>query len=85
MYYMRGKHCFQWYCFVEQSVTSNQLCSALVFTHFCFKSVSIIYISSGYSTTIGEFTGDTDFDVAIGMPKGSNLTGKVCFWDHKHS
>lgn len=27
--------------------------------------------------TVGEFSGDRDVDVAVGMPKGSNLTGKV--------
>lgn len=31
----------------------------------------------GYSVTAGEFSGDKDFDVAVGMPKGNNYTGKV--------
>jgi hypothetical protein len=32
----------------------------------------------GYSTTTGEFNGDGDrLDVAVGMPRGANLTGKV--------
>ena len=31
----------------------------------------------GYSVAHGEFTGDRDSDVAVGMPRGSNLTGKV--------
>ena len=33
----------------------------------------------GYSVASGEFTGDTTPDVAVGMPRGANLTGKVCF------
>ena len=31
----------------------------------------------GYSVATGEFTGDKDIDVAVGMPRGANLTGKV--------
>ena len=32
----------------------------------------------GYSLTTGEFNGDGDnMDVAVGMPRGGNLTGKV--------
>uniref|UniRef100_T1JAL1 Uncharacterized protein n=1 Tax=Strigamia maritima TaxID=126957 RepID=T1JAL1_STRMM len=31
----------------------------------------------GYSAAVGEFSGDGDLDVVIGMPRGSNLTGKV--------
>lgn len=31
----------------------------------------------GYSVAHGEFTGDRESDVAVGMPRGSNLTGKV--------
>ena len=32
----------------------------------------------GYSLTSGEFNGDGDnMDVAVGMPRGANLTGKV--------
>ena len=32
----------------------------------------------GYSLTTGEFNGDGDnLDVAVGMPRGANLTGKV--------
>ena len=37
----------------------------------------------GYSVATGEFTGDKDLDVAVGMPRGANLTGKVkqnVFW-----
>lgn len=33
----------------------------------------------GYSVTTGEFNGDGDnADVAVGMPRGAGLTGKVC-------
>ena len=36
----------------------------------------------GYSTTTGEFNGDGDrLDVAVGMPRGANLTGKVVFYN----
>ena len=31
----------------------------------------------GYSVATGEFTGDDDQDIAVGMPRGANLTGKV--------
>ena len=31
----------------------------------------------GYSVSSGEFTGDNTPDVAVGMPRGANLTGKV--------
>ena len=31
----------------------------------------------GYSVATGEFTGDAALDVAVGMPRGANLTGKV--------
>ena len=32
----------------------------------------------GYSVTTGEFNGDGDrMDIAVGMPRGANLTGKV--------
>ena len=31
----------------------------------------------GYSVATGEFTGDGVQDVAVGMPRGANLTGKV--------
>lgn len=32
----------------------------------------------GYSVTTGEFNGDGDnADVAVGMPRGASLTGKV--------
>ncbi len=47
----------------------------LLFLFCCTNTLT--FLSSGYSTTVGEFTGDNDFDVAVGMPKGSNLTGKV--------
>ena len=33
----------------------------------------------GYSVATGEFTGDDDMDIAVGMPRGANLTGKVIF------
>ena len=33
----------------------------------------------GYSLALGHFTGDTYPDIAVGMPRGSNLTGKVSF------
>ena len=33
----------------------------------------------GYSVTTGEFTGDDNMDIAVGMPRGANLTGKVLF------
>ena len=37
----------------------------------------------GYSVTTGEFNGDGDkLDVAVGMPRGANLTGKVTFKFH---
>ena len=32
----------------------------------------------GYSVATGEFSGDRDSDVVVGMPRGANLTGKVC-------
>ena len=31
----------------------------------------------GYSVTTGEFTGDSELDIAVGMPRGANLSGKV--------
>ena len=31
----------------------------------------------GYSVTTGEFTGDDALDIAVGMPRGANLSGKV--------
>ena len=31
----------------------------------------------GYSVTTGEFTGDAALDIAVGMPRGANLSGKV--------
>ena len=31
----------------------------------------------GYSTAVGEFSGDRQDDVAVGMPRGYNLTGAV--------
>ena len=33
----------------------------------------------GYSTAAGDFDGDGQSDVAVGMPRGANLTGKVRF------
>ena len=33
----------------------------------------------GYSLALGHFTGDSHPDIAVGMPRGSNLTGKVIF------
>ena len=35
------------------------------------------YGYTGYSAAVGEFTGDGDQDVAVGMPRGNGLTGKV--------
>jgi len=46
---------------------------------------SLSYLYTGYSTTVGEFSGDNDFDVAVGMPKGSNLTGKVYKYSYPFS
>lgn len=34
-------------------------------------------LAAGYSLATGEFNGDHSEDVAVGMPKGLNLTGKV--------
>lgn len=31
----------------------------------------------GYSVAVGDFTGDGQEDVALGVPKGLNYTGKV--------
>ena len=31
----------------------------------------------GYSIASGEFNGDNEPDIVVGMPRGSNLTGKV--------
>ncbi|KAJ6225858.1 hypothetical protein RDWZM_004403 [Blomia tropicalis] len=31
----------------------------------------------GYSLTVGRFSSSNDYDVAVGMPKGNNYTGKV--------
>ena len=33
----------------------------------------------GYSLALGHFNGDSYPDIAVGMPRGSNLTGKVIF------
>ena len=33
----------------------------------------------GYSTAVGDLDDDGHFDVAVGMPRGANLTGKVSF------
>lgn len=30
--------------------------------------------------TVGEFSGDSEFDVAVGMPKGNNYTGRVAVY-----
>jgi len=35
----------------------------------------------GYSVATGEFTGDDDMDIAVGMPRGANLTGKVVLYN----
>merc|ERR1719295_1427639 len=36
----------------------------------------------GYSVTTGEFNGDGDrMDIAVGMPRGANLTGKVVLYN----
>uniref|UniRef100_T1JAL2 Uncharacterized protein n=1 Tax=Strigamia maritima TaxID=126957 RepID=T1JAL2_STRMM len=37
----------------------------------------------GYSSAIGEFSGDEELDVVIGMPRGSNLTGKIVLFNLK--
>ena len=34
----------------------------------------------GYSLAIGDFTGNGRADVAVGMPRSANLTGKVKSW-----
>ncbi|XP_021948515.1 integrin alpha-PS2 isoform X2 [Folsomia candida] len=34
----------------------------------------------GYSVAHGEFSGDNESDVAVGMPRGANLTGKVVIY-----
>ncbi|CAG7835819.1 unnamed protein product [Allacma fusca] len=34
----------------------------------------------GYSVASGEFSGDKDSDVVVGMPRGANLTGKVIIY-----
>ncbi|CAG0884061.1 unnamed protein product, partial [Cyprideis torosa] len=34
----------------------------------------------GYSVITGEFTGDDKPDIAVGMPRGSNLTGRVVLY-----
>ena len=31
----------------------------------------------GYSSAVGDLDGDGQSDVAVGMPRGANLTGKV--------
>lgn len=33
----------------------------------------------GYSLALGHFNQDSQLDIAVGMPRGSNLTGKVIF------
>ena len=33
----------------------------------------------GYSLALGSFDSDSFSDIAIGMPRGANLTGKVIF------
>ncbi|XP_054716123.1 LOW QUALITY PROTEIN: integrin alpha-PS2-like [Uloborus diversus] len=35
----------------------------------------------GYSTAVGEFSGDKDMDVVVGVPRGNDLTGKVVLYD----
>jgi len=35
----------------------------------------------GYSVATGEFNGDSDTDIAVGMPRGANLTGKVVLYN----
>jgi hypothetical protein len=34
----------------------------------------------GYSVATGEFTGDNEMDVVVGMPRGDKLQGKVVFF-----
>uniref|UniRef100_A0A224Z2I5 Integrin alpha 8 n=1 Tax=Rhipicephalus zambeziensis TaxID=60191 RepID=A0A224Z2I5_9ACAR len=35
----------------------------------------------GYSTAVGKFSGSNDYDVAVGMPRGEKLSGKVVLYD----
>lgn len=35
----------------------------------------------GYSVAVGEFTGDKDTDVVVGVPRGNNLMGKVSLFN----
>ncbi|XP_075739670.1 integrin alpha-PS2-like [Rhipicephalus microplus] len=35
----------------------------------------------GYSTAAGKFSGSSDYDVAVGMPRGEKLSGKVALYD----
>nr|XP_045592952.1 integrin alpha-PS2-like [Procambarus clarkii] len=37
----------------------------------------------GYSTAAGDFTGDGEDDLAVGMPRGNDLTGQVVVLDHR--
>lgn len=37
----------------------------------------------GYSVATGEFSGDGEEDLAVGMPRGNNLTGQVVVFDHR--
>ena len=39
--------------------------------------VSFYSYLQGYSVTVGHFSSASDYDVAVGMPKGNNYTGKV--------
>lgn len=36
----------------------------------------------GYSVAVGDFTGDGQEDVALGVPKGLNYTGKIALYTH---
>ena len=38
---------------------------------------NIPFLFKGYSLTVGRFSSSNDYDVAVGMPKGNNYTGKV--------
>nr|XP_042901846.1 integrin alpha-PS2 [Parasteatoda tepidariorum] len=37
----------------------------------------------GYSSAVGEFTGDSEMDIVVGMPRGNNLTGKAVLFNSR--
>lgn len=41
------------------------------------NSTNYSTLFTGYSMAIGEFTGDRNADVVVGVPRGNKLTGKV--------